>query len=226
MIRKICCSGTSSSWEVEVTCVILPYLTFFSNGFLNNVLLDFFSFFHKQEKSWNGIFISCKSINKMNATNPIFWSWFPRSFLSNGSCLTAFIHASLSYLHLMGPGKACKWWFIFKTVSSLLAVTFSFKVVFCASFFFPFINFISTIWTANNTTIYFWHDERYVLKTRMIWKLRLAFDVYTSFPKVIWKKAQHYSEISTPLTPASATHLSKNKMAHSYGKQVYSGQNI
>ena len=109
MICKICCSGTSSSWEVEVTGVILPYLTFFSNGFLNNVLLDFFSFFHKQEKSWNGIFISWKSINKMNGTSSIFWSWFPRSFLSNGSCVTAFIHASLSCLHLMGPGKACKW---------------------------------------------------------------------------------------------------------------------
>ena len=29
-------------------------------------------------------------------------------FLSNGSCLTAFIHASVSCLHLMGPGKVYK----------------------------------------------------------------------------------------------------------------------
>ena len=30
-------------------------------------------------------------------------------FLSNGSCLTAVIHASLSCLHLIRPGKVCKW---------------------------------------------------------------------------------------------------------------------
>ena len=29
-------------------------------------------------------------------------------FLSNSSRLTGFIHASLSCLHLMGPGKVCK----------------------------------------------------------------------------------------------------------------------
>ena len=87
--------------------------------------------------------------------------------------------------------------FTFKAVSFLLAVTFIFKVAFCGSFFFLFINFISTIWTANNT-IYFWHDERYVLKTTMIWKLRLAFDVYTSFSQVIWKKAQHDSDFLPP----------------------------
>ena len=93
-----------------------------------------------------------------------------------------------------------KQWFTFKAVSFLLAVTFSFKVVLYADFFFPFINFIPTIWTANNTTIYFWHDERYVLKTMMIWKLRLVFDVYTSFSQVIWKKGQHDSD-SPPIPP-------------------------
>ena len=78
-----------------------------------------------------------------------------------------------------------KLWFTFKAFLFLLAVAFSFKGVFCASFFFPFIIFISTILTANNTTIYFWHDERQVLKTTMILKLRLEFDVYTSFSQVI-----------------------------------------
>ena len=70
----------------------------------------FFLFtFITKKKGWNGIFISCRSINKMNGTDSITWSWLPRSFLSNGSCHTAFIHVSLSCLHLMGPGKVLKW---------------------------------------------------------------------------------------------------------------------
>ena len=87
----------------------------------------------------------------------------------------------------MGSGKVCKW-------NSGLHPRQS-----RADFFFPFINFIRTIWTANNTTIYFWHDKRYVLKFMMIWKVRLVFDVYTSFSQVIWKKGQHDSDSPPPL---------------------------
>ena len=79
---------------------------------------------------------------------------------------------------------------------------------------FPFINFVSIIWTANNTTIYFWEDERYVLKTTTIWKLRLVFDGYTLFSQVIWKKAQHDSDYLAHFVAQAF----KNMMAHSYGK--------
>ena len=132
-------------------------------------------------------------------------------FLLNGSRLTAFIHASLSCLHLMGPGKVCKWSGGLHSRQSPFLWQLPWASRLCSvqvSFFHLLI-----LW-GSNTTIYFWHDERYVLKTTMIWKLRLAFDVCTSFSQAIWKKAQHDSDFLPPL----ATHVFKNIMAHSYGK--------
>ena len=45
-------------------------------------------------------------------------------------------------------------------------------------------------------------------------EIRLAFDVYTSFSQVIWKKAQHDADF----LPSLATHVFKNIIADSYGK--------
>ena len=39
--------------------------------------------------------------------------------------------------------------------------------VFGASFRFPFVNYVRNIWAANNTRIYFWHYEKYVIKTSL-----------------------------------------------------------
>ena len=84
---------------------------------------------------------------------------------------------------------------------------FQFKVVFSASFFFPFVNFISTIWTTNNTTICFWHYEKYVLITTMIWKsLRLMFIL--RFLKCYGRKH-------------GMTYVFNNIMVHSYDIKVY-----
>ena len=95
-------------------------------------------------------------------------------FLLNGSRLTAFIHASLSCLHLMGPGKICKWSGGLHSKQSPFFWQLPWASRLCSvqvSFFHLLI-----LW-GSNTTIYFWHDERYVLKTTIIWKLRLAFEV-------------------------------------------------
>ena len=63
-------------------------------------------------------------------------------FLSNGSCLNAFIHASLGSLYLIAPGKVCKInggldsrqsTFFLPLASGLCSV----------QVFFPFINFIN-----------------------------------------------------------------------------------
>ena len=149
--------------------VVSPSLTYFSNGFLNNVLLKFFSFITK-ENGWYGFFISSQSINKANGTESITWSWLPRSF-SVEWFLSHYFCPSFSQLLIFNGTRKSMWmkqWFTFQAATFLLEVAFSFNVVFCANFFLPFVNFIIIMWTANNTKIYFWYDEKYVLKTVMI----------------------------------------------------------
>ena len=112
-----------------------------------------------------------------------------------------------------------KRWFTFKAVHFLLAVTFSFKVAFCASFFFRFINFISTIWIVNNTKIYFWHDEKYVLITTMIWELRLCFWCLNFVFSSDMEESAAWLGFFTPSphpppSPILATHVLKSTMAH------------
>ena len=104
-------------------------------------------------------------------------------FLSNGSHLTAFIHASLSYLHLMG-------------IQSYVLCKFLFSIYWFYKYY---------LMSQQQ-----WFDQP---KTTMIWKLRLDFDVYTSFSQVILKKALHDSDFLPPLV----SHVFKNKMSHSYG---------
>ena len=105
------------------------------------------------------------------------------------------IHASLSCLHLLEPGKVCKWNGGLHTKQSTSCSYLQLQgCVRCKVVFIAFVNLISAIWTPNNTTTYFWHNKKYLLRTTMIWKMRLAFDVYTSFSQVLWRKAQHDSD--------------------------------
>ena len=152
----------------------------------------------------------------MHGTDSITWSWSPISFLSNSSRLTAFNHAFVSCLHLKGPGKVCKWngglhssqspFFLqLPSTSRLCSVQVSFFHLLILS-----VLFEQPITLQFNFGV----TKNMLKKTTMILKLRLAFDVYTSFSQVIWEKALHNSDFLTPL----ATNVFKNIMAHSYGK--------
>ena len=117
-------------------------------------------YFHNQEKGlvWYFHQLPIHQQNEWNRLNHLEMV-AKTLFLSSGSRLTAFIHASLSCLLFMG--LSMRRWFKFKAVPFLFAVTFSFKAVFSASFFFPFIDFISTIRKAKSTTNFVMMKDRY-----------------------------------------------------------------
>ena len=175
---KFACWGTSSSWEDEMAGVISPFLTCFSNGFLNNVLLDFiFVTFITKKKGRYGIFISCESINKINGTDSITLSWFPRSFLSKGFRL-------LSRILLV----AYTFWGQEKYVNETVVYNQGNPLSSCS-----YLQLQCCVWRKFLFSIFKFYKyyEKYVFKTTMIWKTGLAFDVYTSFSQLVRKKAQH-----------------------------------
>ena len=109
-IYKICLEGyflILRSWSGRCN-KNFPHI--FANGFLNNILLDFFSLLWLPRKRVSMGFSSVanRSQKWMNQTRSLR-AGCQDPFFSIGSRLTAFIHASLSCLYLMRPGKVCKW---------------------------------------------------------------------------------------------------------------------
>ena len=82
---------------------------FFPIAFGIMFFLIFSLYFHNQEKRlvWDFHQFPIHQQNEWNRLNRLkLVAKYP--FLWNDSLLTTFIHASLSCLHLMGPGKVCK----------------------------------------------------------------------------------------------------------------------
>ena len=127
--------------------VISPSLTFFSNGFLNNVPLAFSLYFHNQEK---GLFWDFHelSIHQQNEWKRLDHLELVAKILF---CQMVLIPLHLSILLLVAYIEWGQEKYVNETVvyiqgsPILLAVTFSFRVVLCSRFFFPFMNFIITI---------------------------------------------------------------------------------
>ena len=107
--------------------------------------------------------------------------------------------------------------FTFIAISFLLPVIVSFKVVFCASFFFLFINFIITIWTANNTTISVWHDETCI-------KNYNDFEACTWCLYFVFSNDMEEKQHDLYFLPPLAMQVFKSTVAHSHSKSVYIGQ--
>ena len=139
-----------------MTGIISLSLNFFSNGFLNNVLLDFLSLLSQPRKRVGmGKRFANPSTKSMKQTRSLV-AGCQDPFLSNGSRLSVFIQASLSCLHLIGPGK------VYKGNGGLHSRY---------SLFFLQLPSTSRLCSVEvslfHLLIYFWHDERYVLITTM-----------------------------------------------------------